>query len=261
MWLWLVGAVLVFGGLLYSYIASHPEGVLDNKHEGEVRAVVGAFGNELNAVSLLAPDAVEQMRRVYAPYVAPALLASWSTDLSRAPGRDTSSPWPSHIEIDSVTETEEGEYAVRGRIMLVTSTGDAGSVPVALTVRNTTEGYHITDYKENPDAPVETPHTVSTTVALNEAASAFGVTVTPTEVVEDSRCPMDAMCIQQGTLRVAITTLDGMGTSTSVIELSAEEPVTTETASIWLTEGMPYPMASNPTELEQYRFTFRIEPR
>lgn len=261
MYLWLVGAALVLGGLLYSYVASHPDGVIDQKHEGEVRAVVGAFGNELNSVSLLAPDAVEQIERAYGPYVASELLSVWTSAPESAPGRLTSSPWPSHIEIDSVTETEAGAYEVRGRVMLVTSTSDAGSIPVTLMVANRANGYHIVSYEEEGAGNPETPHQISFALALNETESGFGTTVTPREVVEDSRCPMDAMCIQQGTARVRIETVDGMGTSTATITLGAEEPITTETAAIWLAEVMPYPMASDPTDPAEYRFTFRVEAR
>lgn len=261
MYLWLVGAALVFAGLGYSYLASHPEGVLDNSHEGEVRAVVSAFGNELNSVSLLGPDAAEQIQRAYGPYVAPELLAVWTAAPEDAPGRVTSSPWPSHIEIDAVTEAEGGAYEVTGRVLLVTSTSDAGSVPVTIRVASRDSGYKIVSYAEQGAQEAASPHTSTFTLALHEIGSTFGTSVTPLEVIEDSRCPMDAMCIQQGQARVRVQTVDGMGTSTAVITLAATEPITTEVASLWLTEVMPYPMASDPTEPEQYRFTFRVEAR
>lgn len=261
MYLWLVGAALVLIGLGYSYLASHPQGVLDNQHEGEVRAVVGAFGNELASVSLLSPDAAGQITRAYGPYVAQELLSVWTQNPEKAPGRMTSSPWPSHIEIDSVTAVEGGAYEVQGRVMLVTSTSDAGSIPVTLRVASRDSGYRIVSYTENGTKEAENPHAVTFMLTLNESESAFGTTLTPIEVVEDSRCPMDAMCIQRGQTRVRVETVDGMGTSTVVVTLGAPEPATTETASFWLTEVMPYPMASDPTEPEQYRFTFRVEAR
>lgn len=260
MYLWIVGAILVLGGLVYSYIGSHPTGIIDGEHEGDVRTTVAQFGNQINSVSLLSPTAAEEIQSSYGPYVSPELLASWIQDPSLAPGRATSSPWPDHIAVDTVVKNEVGAYDVMGRIILKTSTEDAGIIPVSLTVANVNGSFLITQYQENPLA--EEPET-STTVpaALNETVSAFGVSVTTLEVEEDSRCPMDAMCIQQGQARIRIMTVDGMGTSTTSLTLAAEEPVTTETVAIWLVEVMPYPMASNPTEAEQYMFTFRIEKR
>lgn len=258
MYLWLVGAVLVLAGLAYSYIGSHPQGIIDGEHEGDVRTTIAQFGNQLNSVSLLAPTAAEDIERTYGPFVAPELLASWVANPESAPGRQTSSPWPDHIEVDSVTKNETGNYDVAGRIILKTSTGDAGSVPVSITVSDVGGSFLITRYEE-----VRPLDTSSVTVAarLNETVSGLGVSLTPLKVEEDSRCPMDAMCIQQGTLRVSVRIESGMGTSTMPFTLAAEEPITTETASIWLVEALPYPMASNPTEDEQYRFTFRIEQR
>jgi hypothetical protein len=264
MYLWILGALLVLLGLGISYLQSHPEGVIDGQHEGDVRATVLAFGNHLNDVSLLAPSAAEDIRKAYAPYVSAELLAAWEADPASAPGRITSSPWPDHIEVDGVVQNEQGGYDVAGRVMLLSSAGDAGSIPVALTVENRTGGYVITRYEERPgEAPIETPHAEAATVtaALNQTVSAHGVSLTPLAVVEDSRCPMDAMCVWQGQARVEVRIVDGMGTSTMQFTLASADPITSEIASLWLTDVQPYPMASDPTEDAQYRFTFRIEPR
>lgn len=258
MYLWLVGALLVLAGLAYSYIGSHPEGVIDGEHEGDVRTTIAQFGNQLNSVSLLAPTASEDIQRTYGPFVAPELLAVWVANPSSAPGRLTSSPWPDHIAVESVTKNEVGAYDVVGRIILAASTGEAGAVPVSLTVTNIDGSFLITRYEE--DQPQEeSPHTV--TVALGETVSGLGVSLTPLEIEEDSRCPKDVMCIQAGTLRVQVMMVSGMGTSTMPFTLGSAEPVTTETTAIWLVEALPYPLASNPVEDNQYRFTFRIEQR
>lgn len=258
MYLWLVGAVLVLAGLTYSYIGSHPQGIIDGEHEGDVRTTIAQFGNQLNSVSLLSPSAPEDIARTYGPFVTPELLASWIANPESAPGRLTSSPWPDHIAVDSVTRNEAGSYDVQGRVILKTSAGDAGSIPVSLTVSNVDGSFLITRYEE--ERSVEAP-SVSVAARLNETVSGLGITLTPLVVEEDSRCPMDAMCIQQGSLRVSVRIESGMGTSTMPFTLAQEEPVTTETVSLWLVEALPYPMASDPTEDEQYRFTFRIEQR
>jgi len=260
MYLWIVGAVLVLGGLVYSYIGSHPTGIIDGSHEGDVRTTVAQFGNQLNSVSLLSPAAAEEIRRSYGPYVAPELLALWIQDPSMAPGRATSSPWPDHIAVDTVVKNETGSYDVMGRVILKTSTEDAGIVPVSLTVANVGGSFLITRYEENPQAE-ELASSTQVTAALNESVSAFGVTLTPLSIEEDSRCPTDVTCIQAGQVRVNLMTLDGMGTSTMLITLGAVEPITTEAVSIWLTDVLPIKVSTTPTQDSAYRFTFRIDRR
>ena len=261
MYLWIVGAVLVLGGLVYSYIGSHPTGIIDGSHEGDVRTTVAQFGNQLNSVSPQSPTVAEDIRSSYGPYVAPDLLAMWIQDPSTAPGRATSSPWPDHIKVDTVVKNEAGSYDVMGRIILKTSTEDAGIVPVSLTVSNVEGSYLITRYEENPRAEEEAATSVTITAALNESVSAFGVTITPLSIEEDSRCPTDVTCIQAGQVRLMLMTVDGMGTSTMPITLGAEEPITTETASLWLTEVLPVKVSTVQTEDAEYRFTFRVDKR
>lgn len=261
MYLWIVGAVLVLGGLVYSYIGSHPTGIIDGSHEGDVRTTIAQFGNQLNSVSLLSPAVAEEIRRSYAPYVTPELLATWIQDPSTAPGRATSSPWPDHIEVDTVVKNEMGSYDVMGRIILKTSTEDAGIIPVSLTVANIDGSFLITRYEQNPHAEVDVTSSVSVTAALNESVSVLGVSITPLSIEEDSRCPTDVMCIQAGQVRLKVMTVDGMGTSTTSITLGADEPITTEVVSVWLTDVLPVKVSTTPTEDEQYRFTFRVERR
>lgn len=261
MYLWIVGAVLVLGGLVYSYIGSHPTGIIDGSHEGDVRTTVAQFGNQLNSVSLQSPSVAEEIRSSYGPYVTPELLAAWIQDPSTAPGRITSSPWPDHIAVDTVVKNESGSYDVLGRIILKTSTEDAGIIPVSLTVANREGSYLITRYEQNPRAEEEVATSVTVTAALNESVSALDVLVTPLSIEEDSRCPSDVTCIQAGQVRLQVMTVDGVGTSTMMITLGATEPITTETASIWLTDVLPIKVSTNPTEDSEYRFTFKVERR
>lgn len=260
MYLWIVGALLVLGGLVYSYVGSHPAGIIDGQHEGDVRTTVAGFGNQLNSVSLLSPSASEEIQHAYRPYVTPELLAGWIADPSTAPGRDASSPWPDHIEVDSVTLMEDGSYEVMGRVMLKTSDGDAGIIPVALTVASIEGSYLITRYEENPqEVEVATENTL--TLSLNETGSLYGVRITPLTVIEDSRCPQDVACIQAGQVRIQADLIDGMGTSTTEFTLGAKEPVSSEVALFWLTAVVPQKISTTQTEDAQYRFTFTVEKR
>lgn len=261
MYLWIVGAVLVLGGLVYSYIGSHPAGIIDGSHEGDVRTTIAQFGNQLNSVSLQSPTVAEEIRRSYSPYVAPELLLTWIQNPSTAPGRASASPWPDHIVVDTVVKNDMGSYDVMGRVILKTSTEDAGIIPVSLTVANLNGSFLITHYQENPGAKEEVASSVSVTAALNESVSMLGVSITPLSIEEDSRCPTDVTCIQAGQVRLEVQTVDGMGTSTTAITLGAAEPITTEAASIWLTDVLPTKVSTSVTEDEEYRFTFRIDRR
>lgn len=257
MYLWIVGALLVFGGLIYSYIGSHPDGILDGQHEGDVRTTVAQFGNQLNTVSLLSPTAGEDIRKAYASYVTPALLETWINDPSIAPGRETSSPWPDHIEADTVTMSEDGSYEVLGRIMLMTSTGDAGIIPVSLTVANVDGGFLITRYEENPGAeePVAMPAPVSATAALTETITVGMFELTPLSVEEDSRCPSDVQCIQAGTVRVLVHVKDPAGERDTVFTLG------TEIEAITLTSVTPGKVSTESIADDAYRFTFEVADR
>jgi hypothetical protein len=70
--------------------------------ETAVRDLVDNFGKKLRNVSLLAPDAAQELQKQYAEFVSPVLLETWMKDVSKAPGRKVSSPWPDRIEITSL---------------------------------------------------------------------------------------------------------------------------------------------------------------
>jgi len=117
-----------------------------------VAAVVEGFGSRLKNVSLLAPDAAQQIEAQYAEFVAPRLLAAWVADPLQAPGRLTSSPWPERIEIDTLNSVDEEAYAVVGRVIEITSaeinTGRiAVSYAVSLAITKTGGRWLISDYQ------------------------------------------------------------------------------------------------------------------
>jgi hypothetical protein len=133
-------AVLIVA-VLFVFVLLRPSG------EGEARQTVENFGKELQQVSLLAPDVAAQIETHYGPYVDAGLLASWQADPSQAPGRATSSPYPDHIEIQSVAPQGAG-YVVSGEIVEMTSTGEAGREPVVILVVPEDRGYRIAAYQE-----------------------------------------------------------------------------------------------------------------
>jgi hypothetical protein len=88
-----------------------------------VKTQVENFGLTLKLVSLSAPKevAAQDIRQQYAQFLTPELLDEWVNNPQVALGRLVSSPWPERIDIDSLNKTAEGQYAVSGKIIEMTS--------------------------------------------------------------------------------------------------------------------------------------------
>ncbi|MCE9541588.1 hypothetical protein K8R03_03455 [Candidatus Kaiserbacteria bacterium] len=120
-----VVAALIIGLIVYN------KGFGD--YSSHARTTVQEFGALMQNVSLLSPDASTTIATVYGPYAIPELIAQWQKDPEHAPGRLTSSPWPDHITIKSITKQGSG-YIVSGEVALMTSDGPAGTTPVVIQV-------------------------------------------------------------------------------------------------------------------------------
>ena len=121
--------------------------------EAKVRDLVANFGKRLQDVSLLAPDAAQEIQNQYAEFVSPTLLEMWMTDASKAPGRMVSSPWPDHIDITTVSKEDSDKYEVTGFVIEVTSMevingGAAARIPVRIVVQKDQGRWYITEYTE-----------------------------------------------------------------------------------------------------------------
>jgi len=130
-----------------------PTIVSNADEETEVRNVVENFGKRLQMVSLLAPTATEDLQTQYAEFVSPTLLGTWANDISQAPGRMVSSPWPDRIEITTLTKETPDKYVIDGFVIEVTSTeinsGEAADkIPVHIIVERNLEHWLITEYTE-----------------------------------------------------------------------------------------------------------------
>ncbi|HEX8568820.1 MAG TPA: hypothetical protein VF699_02710 [Caulobacteraceae bacterium] len=95
------------------------------------------------------------------------------------------------------------------------------------------------------------------TARLGQTVDVGEFRVTPTALVEDSRCPADAMCVQQGTLRVRATVAGPGGRSEHVFDLS--RPLLARDRWLALAAGCPYPLASQPKPPTAYRFVFTVD--
>lgn len=97
------------------------------------------------------------------------------------------------------------------------------------------------------------------TLKLNERGVANGVTLTPREVIEDSRCPTDVQCIQAGRVRLRATLTSGLGTANQVFLVG--EPITTEAEAVTLVKVEPVKVSTVTLKDSDYRFTFKVEKR
>jgi hypothetical protein len=125
----------------------------DAAEEAEIRELVENFGARLQIVSLLAPDAAQELKKQYSEFVSPALLEVWVDDVSKAPGRMVSSPWPDRIEITALSSEGFERYEITGFIVEVTSTevgtGEAAAkIPIRMVVQREQGAWLITEFAE-----------------------------------------------------------------------------------------------------------------
>ncbi len=92
--------------------------------EQEVRDLIAQFGDKMKAISLLAPkdSLIKEIEDNYGPLISSELLAGWKMHPEWAPGRLTSSPWPSRIAVLLLERGDDGSYEAQGKIMEMTST-------------------------------------------------------------------------------------------------------------------------------------------
>lgn len=91
---------------------------------------------------------------------------------------------------------------------------------------------------------------------LGEPTYVENLIVTPEQVVEDSRCPMNARCVWAGRV-VLRTQVEGAGTSDSV-DLILGEPYRIAGGNLALTSVMPEHVAGEETKPGDYIFGFEF---
>ncbi len=94
---------------------------------------------------------------------------------------------------------------------------------------------------------------------INAASTGMGVTILPLAVVEDSRCPPNANCIQAGTVKVRVNIKTAATSTVQVVELN--QAVLTEGTTVTLTRVEPQPLVSSMIPPAAYQFYFKIEKR
>jgi hypothetical protein len=96
----------------------------------------------------------------------------------------------------------------------------------------------------------------SRAVGIGTAWTEGGVSVTPTEILEDSRCPEDVVCVQAGTVRIKTTIMyDGETVSE---ELRLGETTAVGTYAVTLSGVLPPSFSTVFLQAEEYRFEFMV---
>ncbi|MEE4450877.1 hypothetical protein [Novosphingobium resinovorum] len=109
---------------------------------------------------------------------------------------------------------------------------------------------------EMPPAPPESPLTYA---ALGQTVTVGGPRITPLQVLEDSRCPMNARCVWAGQVRLRVRIESGRG---GELELTSGKPATVADGTLELVEVQPDKVAGSDThgavKPSAYRFGFRF---
>jgi len=110
---------------------------------------------------------------------------------------------------------------------------------------------------DGPTASADVALGMEFTLAPGESALAGddGLRVSFESVTEDSRCPMDALCIQAGRVVVAVTAGRHQARSFS---LSPGDAAVTDGHRLTLVRVEPYPSAAEPIPASAYRATFVV---
>jgi len=99
----------------------------------------------------------------------------------------------------------------------------------------------------------------SFTLSLGDHQRIGSLTITPLEIVEDSRCPQSVACIQAGTVRAKIALAGNGSTTTPIVGLAA--PVAVGTTWLHLRAVCPYPIRPSPRIAKSaYRLSFTLAP-
>jgi hypothetical protein len=85
-----------------------------------------------------------------------------------------------------------------------------------------------------------------------------GVTILPLQIVEDSRCPEDVLCMQTGRI-VVQTQISFRGSDPEVYNLERNKEVKTRYGNLTLTEAKPNRKAKVELKPADYTFKFHIQ--
>ncbi len=108
-------------------------------------------------------------------------------------------------------------------------------------------------FAECPEVPIVVE---SATAGLNQKIFNNGIYITPLDVVSDSRCPSDVVCIAAG--EITLRALLEKGTTTKSVTLKLQSTVVFEANNVTLTAVAPEKKSTTIVNNADYRFTFLV---
>lgn len=103
------------------------------------------------------------------------------------------------------------------------------------------------------------PEKMTVIARVGQKVTVGGVSITVSEVVEDSRCPQNVQCILAGTVKAKATLESGMGTAPVTFELGFA--ISTEAEFVTLTGVSPSPFSGVEIDQSAYRLAFEVAKR
>lgn len=144
-------------------------------------------------------------------------------------------------------------------ILLAIALTSASLKPVTPAVPQNTDTPSNTPPAQTPP-PIVTPTGTTTLVLnINESGKVGMLSITPREVVEDSRCPASVQCIQAGTVRVKTELSTSSGTSSPIFTLN--QTILTGAESITFVSVTPAKQTPGTIATSTYEFTFLVSKR
>ncbi|HSE56715.1 MAG TPA: hypothetical protein VLB02_01370 [Candidatus Paceibacterota bacterium] len=109
--------------------------------------------------------------------------------------------------------------------------------------------------------PAPLPATETTpaliTAAIGQSVTVGAVSIMPTAVLEDSRCPANVQCIWAGRVRVQVAVTNG--TVQQLIEITLGESLVVAGKTIALVAVRPEPLAGEKPASAAYEFDFKVQ--
>lgn len=107
--------------------------------------------------------------------------------------------------------------------------------------------------------PLETATTTIITTTLGQPMTGLNVTLTPKEIVSDSRCPKDVQCIWAGTVEVKTVMATKVSHGENVVKLN--EPTVFGDFYVTLVGVTPDKKSVENIPGSSYRFVFKVKKR
>ncbi|HEU0311225.1 MAG TPA: hypothetical protein VFR36_08415 [Sphingomicrobium sp.] len=104
---------------------------------------------------------------------------------------------------------------------------------------------------------IRPPAATGPTAALGQIAIANGLKVRPFQLIEDSRCPINAACVWAGRLIVRTEVIGGSWRQTRDLELGKSQQIADGT--LVLISAQPSRQAGIEIDPHSYRFTFDFQ--